>query len=261
MAARAVWKGIIRWDDASIPVKLYSAVQDRSIHFRLLHKKDKTPVKQVMVNPETEEVVPHEDTKRGYETQKGDIIILDDEELESLEPEPSRDIEIMHFLPRPAIDHRWYDRPYYLGPDGEEESYSALISAMADSGKEGLAHWVMRHKEYYGLLRLHNKYPVLITLRHNKEVVSVSELEPPSSKEITKKEFSMAEQFVNTLSEEFDPAWYHDEFRDKVMDLIKTRARGGKVKPKKYKEKKPEKELSEALKKSLEKAKKERKSA
>src|SRR5690554_4922940 len=116
MAARAMWKGVIGLGEG-VPVKLYSAVEDRDVHFRLLHESDRVPVRQQLVNPDTDEVVPYEDTRRGLATDDGELVVFEGDELDALEPEASRDIEVLAFLPHEEIDHRWYLRPYYLGPD------------------------------------------------------------------------------------------------------------------------------------------------
>lgn len=252
MAARAIWKGVIRFGGVSVPVKLYSAVEDRTIHFRLLHDKDHAPVKQVMVNPETDEVVPYEATRRAYVTAEKDLVVLDDDDLAELAPEASRDIEIVQFLPPQAIDHRWYQRPYYLGPDdGADAAYAALTQALADSGREGLARWVMRKKEYVGALRLEAGYPMLISLRHAEEVVSADELQAPEGPELASKELAMAGQLMDMLEDHFDATAYRDEYRARVAELIETKARGGRSRRKAPARKKPSEDLTGALEASL----------
>ena len=144
MSARAVWKGVIEFGKVSVPVKLYSAIDDKGVSFRLLHRDDGEPVRQVLVNPKTKEVVEHADSERGFVTDEGELVSLDDEELDELEPEPSRVIEVTRFLPPGSIEYRWYLRPYYLGPDGDEEAYLALTAALGVSDREGVAQWVMR---------------------------------------------------------------------------------------------------------------------
>ncbi|MCL7487025.1 MAG: Ku protein [Desulfobulbaceae bacterium] len=230
MTARAIWKGVIRLGESSIPVKLYSAVEEKRVHFRLLHEKDKTPVKQEKIHPETGEVVPSEAIRHGYETEDGRMVILAEQELKKLEPEPSRDIEIFQFLPGAGIDHRWYERPYFLGPDGDRESYFAMIDALGSNEIEGLARWVMRNKQYFGVLRLEQRYPILITLRHTEEVVSLADLKLPAGREIDRKELAMAEQLVSAMADTFDPVQYRDVYRDRVMALIDAKA-GGKIVP------------------------------
>lgn len=256
MAARAMWKGVIRFGDARVPVKLYSAIQDRSVHFRLLHKKDRSPVKQAMVNPETDAVVPYSEIRRGYQTDEGSLVMLGKEELDALEPEQVRDIDVIRFMPPEVIDHRWYSRPYYLGPDGAEDEYFALIEALERTGKEGLARWVMRKKAYIGALRLHQGYPMLMSLRHDEEVVSVDALEPPSGKPLDAKELDMAQQLINMLEASFEPQEYRDEYRERVMQLIEAKQRGESVKVTPIRRPKPSDDLSQALEASLKRERK-----
>jgi DNA end-binding protein Ku len=233
MAARAIWKGVIRFEDVEVPVKLYSAVQDRNVRFRLLDARAQAPVRQQMVNPESGRVVAHEDVVRGFETDDGAFVILDADELAALEPEPSRDVEVTRFVAPAEINHQWYDRPYYLGPDGDEEAYFALAQALDAEGREGVAHWVMRKKEYAGALRAVNGYLLLITLRSAEEVVAASALQPPEGRALDARELKMAEQLVEALSGEFNPADYRDEYRDRVHAFVEQKAKGGSVKVRK----------------------------
>ncbi len=133
MAARAMWKAEIAIGDITVPIKLYAALEDRNIHFRLLHKKDHAPVKQTMVNPDTNKPVEKEAIQRGYISDEGELVVLNKEELEALKPKPSKCIEVLHFLPAGSIDYGYYQRPYYLGPDGHEDKYQALIAALEGS--------------------------------------------------------------------------------------------------------------------------------
>ena len=253
MAARAMWKGVIRLGEEKIPVKLYSGIEDQSVHFRLLHEKDEVPVKQELVNSRTDEVVPFENSRRAYITDEGDMVIFEPDELEELEPEASRDIELLGFLPPEEIDHRWYLRPYYLGPDGSEDAYSALIQALETSGLEGLARWTMRNKEYVGALRLHQGYPMLVTLRYDAQVVPIESLEAPAGPNLDEKELAMAGQLIGMLEAEFEPEQYHDEYRARVMEMVETKAKGGKVKTKRPRKETRYEDLSGALRASLEK--------
>jgi DNA end-binding protein Ku len=258
MAARAMWKGVIRFGDARVPVKLYSALEDRGVHFRLLHETDGVPVRQEMVNPETDEAVPYSEARRGFVTDEGDLVMLEPDELDALEPEPSRDIEVVSFLPPEAIDHRWYLRPYYLGPDGPPEPYFALVTALERSGREGLARWTMRNKEYAGALRLHaddqgRNYPMLISLRNEEQVVPVDALEAPGGPKLDEKELSMARQLMGMLEASFQPQEYHDEYRARVLELIEAKARGEKVRTKRARKAPRYEDLSGALRASLEK--------
>ncbi|HYR08207.1 MAG TPA: Ku protein, partial [Longimicrobium sp.] len=126
MGARAIWKAHVTFGAVDVPVKLYSAVQDRAVHFRLLDAKRHEPVKQHMVDPDTGNVVESADIRRAFPTDDGDLVILGDEELAGVVPEPSREIQVTRFVPPGEITHQWYDRPYFLGPDEQDEAYFAL---------------------------------------------------------------------------------------------------------------------------------------
>src|SRR5881628_2312694 len=117
MAAATIWKGVIEFGDVKVPVRFHSAVQDRSIHFNLLHQKDLVRVKQAMVNPNTGQPIPSEQIRRGFEVAPGTYVILSDAELEERQPKESRSIQIERFVPDEQINHQWYERPYYLSPD------------------------------------------------------------------------------------------------------------------------------------------------
>lgn len=251
MAARAIWKGVIRFANVRVPVKLYSAVEDHSIHFRLLHGEDYTPVKQALVNPQTDEVVPYQETHRSYATGEGDWVMLHSDELSALEPEPARELWVLRFLPSKTIDYRWYLRPYYLGPDGAIGSYFALAAALEREGKEALVRWVMRKKEYVGALRLHQGYLMLMVLRHAEEVVPMDTLDAPQGPKLDDKELAMARQLMSMLEAPFEPKAYHDDYRARVLELLETKERGGSVKSKPVRKTPPARDLTRALEASL----------
>jgi DNA end-binding protein Ku len=252
VAARAIWKGIVKVGTLSVPVKLYSAVTDRTVHFRILHKTDHEPVKQQLISGDTGEAVQYAEVKKAYPVTRGRLVLLEKEELEKLEPEDSRDIEITRFVDPKEIDHRWYERPYYLGPDGNSKAYFAAVAALERKKKEGLARWVMRDREYVGALRVEKGYLMLITLRHADEIIAADALAPPGGRELQQREIQMAEQLLSALHGEFDPSQFHDEYRARVMELVETKAAGKKPKvvafrPRKTKEDK----LADALQASL----------
>lgn len=251
MAARAIWKGVIRFANVRVPVKLYSAVEDRSIHFRLLHGKDYTPVKQALVNPQTDEVVPYQQTHRSYVTDEGQWVMLHPAELSALEPQPARELWVLRFLPPEAIDHRWYLRPYYLGPDGATEPYFALAAALQREGRQALVRWVMRKKEYVGALRLHQGYPMLVVLRYAEEVVPMDTLEAPRGPKLDAKELSMARQLMTMLEAPFELQAYRDEYRARVLELLETKECGESVKSKPVRKMPPARDLTRALEASL----------
>ena len=257
MAARAMWKAVIRCGKLPVPVKLYSAIEDRNIHFRILSRKDSQPVSQAMVNPESGEVVPHGETRRAYVADNGDRTILEQAELAAMDPEPSVDIDIVAFLPAEQIDHRWYDRPYYLGPDGDSAAYFAFAEAVKENELEGLARWVMRGKAYAGALRLHRGYPVLISLKYADEVIEAASLQAPGGAALNPKELDMARQLVGMLESELDLSAYHDAYRDRVLKMIEAKANGARhLEPVKTSTKKSSDDVGHALRASLKAARK-----
>ena len=144
-------------------------------------------VKQHMVSPDSGDEVSDKEIQKGYEIEPGKFVILTDEDLQSLEPKPSREIEIVEFVPPESINQQWYERPYYLGPDGDVQAYFALAEALENRKREGIARWVMRNKSYIGALRSQDGYLVLVTLRNAAEVISARELPKPAGRAPTAK--------------------------------------------------------------------------
>src|SRR6266852_5091016 len=208
MPARAIWKGDLKVNSTKVPVKLFSAVQDQTVRFHILDERSKTRVKQHMVDPDSGKEVSNEEIQKGFEVEPGTFVILDKEELESLEPEASREIEITRFVPPNEIAPEFYDRPYYLGPDGDQTTYFALAEALQNKEREGVARWVMRKQPYVGALRAEDNHLMLFTLRNAEEVLSAKDLPRPSGRAPEKKELAMATQLVELLKGEFEPKEY-----------------------------------------------------
>jgi DNA end-binding protein Ku len=256
MTARAIWKGELKLNSTKVPVKLYSALKDQSVRFHILDEKSKTRVKQHMVGPENGKEVTNEEIQKGFEVEPGTFVILEPEELEKLEPEASREIEIKQFVPPDEIPPEYYDRPYYLGPDGDQTAYFALAEALKNKQREGVARWVMRKQPHVGALRAENDHLVLFTLRHAEEVLSAKDLPRPAGRAPDKKELSMAKQLVELLKGEFDPKEYKDEYRQRVMEFVEKKAKGHKPKLHLVKTKRKTTSLDKVLSKSIETLKK-----
>jgi DNA end-binding protein Ku len=252
LAARAIWKGVINIGTLSVPVKLYSAVQDRSIHFRLLHKTDHQPVKQQLVDSATGEPVEYAEVKKAYPLTRGRLVVLEGEELEKLQPKESRDIEVTRFVASSEIDHRWYERAYYAGPDTNVKAYFAAAAALEKRDKQGLARWVMRGKEYVGALRADDGYLMLIVLRRADEIIAADALKSPEGRALQEKELAMAEQLLAALHGPFDPSQFQDQYRARVLDLVETKAAGKKPKVATFRPRKQkDDQLTDALAASL----------
>lgn len=255
MAARAIWRGVIRFGAVAVPVKLYAAVQDRGLHFHLLHARDRVPVKQRLVDPDSGEPVEPAAIRRALELERGLFVALDPEELADLEPLPSRDIEVLRLLPNGAVRSQWYARPYWLGPDGDEDAYFALADVLERRSLEAIARWTMRKKGYVGALRAARGRLLMNTMRHADEVVVASSLESPGGRPLDEREVALAEQLVSALADHFDPTAFKDEHRERVLALIESKARGEAVELPRPQAKKPARSLVQALEASLRRAK------
>jgi len=256
MAARAIWKGNLKLESTKIPVKLYSAVQDHTVRFHILDEKSKTRVKQHMVQPDSGKEVPAEEIQKGFEVEPGTFVILEPGELEKLEPEASREIEVTQFLPPKEVPPEYYDRPYYLGPDGDSAAYFAFAEALQKKQREGIARWVMRKQPYVGAIRAEGDHLVLFTLRHAEEVLSSKNLPRPAGRAPDRKELSMAKQLVELLKGEFAAKDYKDEYRERVMEFVEKKAKGHRPKLHLVKNKKKTTALDKVLAKSIEALKK-----
>ncbi len=261
MSARAMWKGELKLGTTRVPVKLYSAVEDQTVRFHVLDDTAKKRVKQHMVDPDSGEEVPTEEIQKGYEIEPGRYVILTAEDLEKIQPAASRDIEIVEFVPQTKISQQWYERPYYLGPDGDEKAYFALVDALQNKESEGIANWVMRNKYYSGALRAVDDYLYLFTLRDANKVILAKDLAKPTGAAPTQKELAMAQQLVQMLEGEFNPADYKDEYRERVMEFIEKKAKGHAPRLKAVKAKPKTTALDSVLAKSIESLRKKEKRA
>lgn len=250
MAARAIWKGAIELDGLQVPVKLYSAVQDRRVHFRLLHDRDLAPVKQVMVDAETEKPVESDDIKKGAAAEAGRFVIVTREDLKAVEPPPSRAIAVERCIARQALDYGFYDRPYWLGPDGQAADYQALVAAL-DEGQEAICSWVMRNRSYVGALMRRGENLMLITLRQAAEVIAPAEIDVPQGRAADSKELAMARQLVEMLQGGFAPQEYRDEHRVRLHELVERKAKGEKIGLVRPSNKRAPSSLSGALQRSI----------
>jgi DNA end-binding protein Ku len=241
---RAMWKGRIALGKQSLDVKMYSAIEDRAVRFRMLHKKDHAPVEQHIVRKDTGADVQREDIRKAFSISKDAAVILQPEDLEALLPPESRDIQILRFVRPQAIDDQWYERPYYLGPDDDAESYFALAQALEDTKLVGISRWVMRNKRYVGALTSIDGYLALTTMRRADQILKVTGVETavPLANEL-----KLAEQLVSSISADFDPHLWKNEYRQRLLEVIEAKARGTKVSPIRVKQKSPPTSLAASL--------------
>jgi DNA end-binding protein Ku len=229
-----MWSGAISFGLVNVPVKLYSAVSRKTVRFHQLNGKTGTRIAQRRVDPTTGEEVNYEDLVKGYELTKERYVIITPEELESLDPEKSRTIDIEDFVDLADIDPVYYDHPYYLIPDkGAAKAYGLLLNAMRESGKVAIARVVLRTKENLVAIRpAPGNVLMMETMIFADEVVPPDEIEDlPEAKELkaSERELAMAQQLIDSLSSDFEPEKYHDEYREKVLGLIERKAAGEEI--------------------------------
>jgi DNA end-binding protein Ku len=231
--ARAIWSGTISFGLLNVPVKLYSAVSRRSISLREIRESDGARIRHRRVAEGTEEEVPYEKIVKAFELSPERYVPLTKDEMEALAPEKTRAIEVQDFVDIAEIDPIYYDSPYYLGPaDGAEKAYSLLAQAMDESGKVAIARFVLRNKEHLAAIRPMKGVLTLTTMRFADEVVPPDELDdvvPSSKPKLAKREVEMAEQLIDSLTREFDPTAYRDEYREELLSLIERKAEGEDV--------------------------------
>ena len=231
--ARAIWSGSISFGLLNVPVKLYSAVARRSIALREIRESDSARIKHRRVAEGTDEEVPYDKIVKAYEITPARYVPLSKDEMAALAPEKTRAIDVQDFVDLEEIDPIYFDSPYYLGPaDGAEKAYSLLAEAMEASGKVAIARFVFRNKEHLAAIRAADGVLTLTTMRFADEVVPASELEdvlPDEGAKVAKKEQQMAEQLIESLSTEFDPGAYRDEYREQLLELIERKAEGKEI--------------------------------
>ncbi len=250
MTARAIWKASLEFGAVRIPVKLYAAVEDRGVQFRLLHAKDGVPIQQRLVDRRNDEEVAQETAQRGLELEPGLFVVMQPAEIDAAALAPSRAIELMRFVPRAAIDCSWYERPYYLGHDASAPDYGALRDALRESDLRGIARWTMRGRRYFGALQAHTSHLVLIALRSPGEVAAAAKLDLPE-KAVREPERALAGQLIAALDGPFDPESLRDEYRERVLALVEAKSKGRKYAARREGVPKPNDDLARALKQSL----------
>jgi DNA end-binding protein Ku len=230
---RSIWTGAISFGLVTVPVKLYSAVSKKTVRFHQLDSSDGVRIAQRRVNPVTGEEVPWDRLVKGYEIAPERYVLIDPAELEALEPEKTRTIDIEDFVELSDIDPVFYDHPYYLAPGpGGAKPYRLLLDAMAETGKVGIATVVIRSKQHLVALRPMGDVLGLATMLFADEVVDpdrIDDLPDPDEIKTTDKELKIAKQLVESLAGPFEPDKYRDTYREEVLALIERKAAGEEI--------------------------------
>ena len=227
--ARAIWSGAISFGLVNIPVKLFSAVSKKTVRFHQIDAESGGRVRQKRVGPDGEEI-PYEQIVKGYEIGPDRYVMISPEELDALEPQKTRTIDIEDFVDQEEIDPIYYDHPYYLAPDtGAAKAYQLLVDAMEDAGKVAIARVVIRSKENLVAIRPRDGVLAMETMLFADEVVptdTLDEMTTDATVKTSDRELTMARQLIDSLSSDFEPEKYHDEYRERVLEMIERKAQG-----------------------------------
>ncbi len=229
---RAIWSGSISFGLVNIPVKLYSAVSRKTVHFNQLDGRTNSRVKQKRVSAEDGLEVPFDQIVKGYELAGGSYVVITDDELAALDPVAVRTIDIDEFVDLVDIDPVFYDSAYYLAPDKAAKPYALLAQAMEQTGKVGIAHFVMRTKQYLAAIRPKDGLLMLSTMVYADELndpLEIPELADVHGIELPEKEMAMANQLVESLAADFAPDKFQDTYRAAVLGLIEKKASGEEI--------------------------------
>jgi DNA end-binding protein Ku len=230
---RAIWSGAISFGLVNVPVKMYSATSPKTVRFHQLSSKTGTRIKQKRVDPSTGDEVAFEDIVKGYELSPDRYVLIEPEELEALDPKATKTIDIEEFVDLAEIDPIFYDHSYYLAPSaGGAKAYRLLLEAMGEAGKVAIGRVVIRSRQQLCALRPSGEAMALSTMLFGDEVLSpdrIDELDGLADAGASERELKMAQQLIQSLSADFDPAKFKDEYRERVLDLIERKAAGEEI--------------------------------
>jgi DNA end-binding protein Ku len=257
--AHAIWSGAINFGLVTIPVKLQTAIRTNDLRFNFLHKTDEGRINNVRRCSLDGEEVAYDDIVRGYEFEKGQYVILTDEDFKSVNPEATQSVDIVQFVDLSEINPMFFDKPYYLEPEKRgRHAYALLREALKDSGKVGIAKVVIRSREHLAALKPNGDALVLELMHFVDEIVDQKTLDFPETEVPHPNEMKVAKMLIDTMTEAFDPEAFHDTYREQTLAMIEARAAGKETET--APAKKPRKDnvvnLMDVLQKSLEASKK-----
>jgi DNA end-binding protein Ku len=229
---RPLWTGSLSFGLITIPVVLYSASKERALDFVMLRKKDLAPISFKRVTKTTGEEVPYEDIVKGFEYKEDKYVVLEEEDFKRAAPEKSERIDIEAFVDEHEIDTKFYDKPYYLEPGkGADKAYVLLREALAQEKKVAVARMVFRQREDLVVVKPDDHILIVNQLRFLDEMRDHSDIKVPHNVDVTRKEVEMAIELIEKMSGKFNPKDYSDDYVDKLEAIIKSKARGDKLKP------------------------------
>ncbi len=227
---RAIWKGAVSFGMVSIPIKLYTATDEKDVSFNLLHKKDGARIKQQRYCPEDDAVIEWNDVARGYEIAPDQYVIMEPEDFEKVPVDTTHTIEITDFVPSEQIDPIYYQKTYYLEPEKiGGKPFALLREVLKDSKLVALAKVTLRQKEQLCTLRVYNNTISLETMFYADEIRATDEISIPEDVALGEKEMQMAKSLVEMLTGNFEPEKYHDNYREALLELIERKSEGQEI--------------------------------
>jgi DNA end-binding protein Ku len=228
--ARALWKGSIAFGLVNIPIELHTAIHDHRPHFRMLHAKDKSPVRFERVCIKDGTPIAWNDLVKGYEYAKGHFVVMTKEDFQAAAVEKTRTVDIIDFVKVDEIDDRYFETPYYLLPaKGGEHAYAVLREAMRESKRVGVAKFILRDSQHLAAIEVIGDALVLTTMRFSDELADTSQFSFPASAKVRKQELEMAKSLVMSLDAKWDPDKYTDQYRENLMRIIQGKVKGKRV--------------------------------
>ncbi len=247
-----VWKGYISFGLVSFPVRLFSAARAESVHFHMLHRKDLSRVKEVWYCAEENKPIDRSDIVKGYETSKGEYVIVEDDELKSIAPATAGTMDIVQFVREGEVDPIYFERSYYVAPgDNLGKPYALFLNALKDTKYSAIAKVSMHGREDVVLIRAAEDELILHTLFYPEELHQANKQKAPAKTGATRKELDLATQLVKQLAGPFKPEEFQDTYRENVEKLIEQKKKGQKITVEAKPRRAPVIDLMEALKKSL----------
>jgi DNA end-binding protein Ku len=226
--AHAIWSGAINFGLVTIPVKLFTAVKTDDLSFNMLHKKDEGRIKYERICSVDGKPVPWDEIVKGYEYEKGQYVLLTDEDFATVNPEATQSVDIVEFVELDKISPMFFDKPYYLEPAKQgRHAYALLREALADSNRVAIARVVIRTKEYIAAVKPSGDALVLELMHWASEIVASDTLDLPGAEKLPEKEMKMARMLIDTMSvDEFEPQKFSNNYHDQLLTMIEARAAG-----------------------------------
>ena len=251
---RSIWSGAISFGLVNVPVRMYSAIDEKDLRFHFVHEKDNSRIGYEKICKAEGKPVGDDEIVKAYEYEKGEFVFMTDEDFAAAEVEGYKTIDITDFVPYEDIDPIYFEKTYYLGPqEGAEKVYSLLVRAMEDSGLAAIAKYVMRDKQHLGCLRVRDGVITLEKMYFADEIRPIDDIRPDGAK-VDKRELEMAAQLIDNFSGKFEPEKYEDTYRDKLLEIVNAKRKGKEIHAERPEEPEETPDLMAALRASLEAA-------